>query len=116
MPTVTFVLAAGERRTVEAPVGLSLLEIAHRNDLPLAGDCGGSCSCGTCHVVVAEEDFLRVGPPHEDEEDVLDMVFGLVTTSRLGCQVIMTEALDGIVLYLPEYLAEIQRQAQRKRA
>jgi 2Fe-2S ferredoxin len=109
MPIVTFALADGERRSMEAPVGLSLLEVSWRHDVPIAGDCGGFCSCGTCHLVVADEDFLRVGPPHEDEEDVLDMVFELATTSRLGCQVIVTEAMNGIVLYLPEYLARFRR-------
>jgi 2Fe-2S ferredoxin len=102
MPTITFVYPDGTRKTVDAPVGLSVLEIAHKNDIyELEGSCGGSCACATCHVVVDEKDFGKLNAPTEQEEDMLDMAFNVKKTSRLGCQIKMTEELDGLVLYLP---------------
>ncbi len=101
MPTMTFVLQDGSRKKVDAPVGLSVLEIAQRNGIELEGACGGSCACSTCHVIVAEEWFARLGPASDDEEDMLDLAFGITLTSRLGCQIRMREALDGLVVKLP---------------
>lgn len=101
MPRVTFVAADGERRDIDAPEGLSILEVAHRNGVDLEGACEGSLACSTCHVIVDPAFYDRLGEPSEDEEDMLDLAFGLTHTSRLGCQIIVTEALDGIVLRLP---------------
>ena len=101
MPRVTFVAADGERRDIDAPEGLSILEVAHRNGVDLEGACEGSLACSTCHVIVDPAFYDRLGEPGEDEEDMLDLAFGLTHTSRLGCQIIVTEALDGIVLRLP---------------
>lgn len=101
MPCVTFVAADGERRDIDAPEGLSILEVAHRNGVDLEGACEGSLACSTCHVIVDPAFYDRLGEPGEDEEDMLDLAFGLTHTSRLGCQIIVTEALDGIVLRLP---------------
>lgn len=101
MPRVTFVTASGERRDIDAPEGLSLLEIAHKNGIDLEGACEGALACSTCHVIVEPEFYDMLNEPTEDEEDMLDLAFGLTHTSRLGCQIVLTEALDGIVVKLP---------------
>lgn len=101
MPTMTFIDHEGKRHEVDAPVGLSVLEIAHRNKIDLEGACEGSLACSTCHVVVDPEDIDRLAEPSEDEEDMLDLAFGLTRTSRLGCQIIITEELDGLTVRLP---------------
>ena len=102
MSKITFVLADGTRRVIEAEKGLSLLEVAHHNDLGLEGACEGSLACATCHVIIQSEWFDKLEPASEDEEDMLDMAFGLTATSRLGCQVIVTPELDGLVVTIPD--------------
>jgi ferredoxin, 2Fe-2S len=101
MPKMTFVEPNGTRHEVDAPIGLSVLEIAHSNNIDLEGACEGSLACSTCHVIVDNEDFERLAEPTEDEEDMLDLAFGLTRTSRLGCQIIMSEELDGLTVSLP---------------
>ena len=101
MPKVTFIDRDGTRIEVDAPVGLSLLEIARKHDIDIEGACEGSLACSTCHVIVDAEDFERLEEPTEDEEDMLDLAFGLTHTSRLGCQIKMTEELDGLTVSLP---------------
>ena len=101
MPHMTFVTPQGERITVEAPVGLSVLEIAHQNNIDLEGACEGSLACSTCHVIVDSEWYDTLPDAQEEEEDMLDLAFGLTRTSRLGCQIIMTDELDGLKLRLP---------------
>jgi 2Fe-2S ferredoxin len=101
MPKMTFIERDGSRREVEAPLGLSVLEIAHRHGVDIEGACEGSLACSTCHVIVDGDWFGRLANPTEDEEDMLDLAFDLQETSRLGCQIIMTEALDGLVVKLP---------------
>ncbi|MGI3776044.1 MAG: ferredoxin family 2Fe-2S iron-sulfur cluster binding protein [Janthinobacterium lividum] len=101
MPTMTFVQRDGSRREVDAPLGLSVLEIAHKHDVDVEGACEGSLACSTCHVVVDPGWFPRLAKPTEDEEDMLDLAFGLQKTSRLGCQIVMTKDLDGLVVSLP---------------
>lgn len=101
MPKMTFIEKDGTRREVDAPLGLSVLEIAHKHGFDLEGACEGSLACSTCHVIV-EADWYDVLPDaSEDEEDMLDLAFGLTKTSRLGCQIIMTEELDGLTVRLP---------------
>lgn len=102
MPRMTFVEPDGTRREVDAPVGLSLLEIAHDNDIDIEGACGGSMSCSTCHVIVDPAWFAKLAAPEEEEEDMLDLAFGLTRTSRLGCQIVITEELDGLIVTLPD--------------
>lgn len=102
MPRMTFINTDGSKVEVDAPVGLSVLEIAHANDIDIEGACEGSLACSTCHVIVASEDFERLTEATEDEEDMLDLAFGLTPTSRLGCQIIMSEELDGLTVTLPE--------------
>jgi 2Fe-2S ferredoxin len=101
MLKMTFVEPNGTRHEVDAPEGLSVLEIAHRNKIELEGACEGSLACSTCHVVVAPEWFDKVATASEDEEDMLDLAFGLTQTSRLGCQIVMQKDLDGLVVTLP---------------
>jgi 2Fe-2S ferredoxin len=102
MPKMTFIQRDGSRREVEAPIGLSVLEIAHRNDIDIEGACEGSLACSTCHVIVDAEWYELLKEATEDEEDMLDLAFGLTQTSRLGCQIIMTEELDGLTVRLPQ--------------
>lgn len=101
MPKMTFINPDGTRAEVEAPEGLSVLEIAHRNKIELEGACEGSLACSTCHIVVAPEWYDRLAAAEEDEEDMLDLAFGLTSTSRLGCQIIMKPELDGLVVSVP---------------
>jgi 2Fe-2S ferredoxin len=101
MPKMTFIEPNGTRREVDAPIGLSVLEIAHRNNIDLEGACEGSLACSTCHVIVTQDDYERLPDATEDEEDMLDLAFGLTHTSRLGCQIIMSEELDGLTVSLP---------------
>ncbi len=101
MPSMTFIERDGAARQVDAPLGLSVLEIAHKHGVDIEGACEGSLACSTCHVIADPAWFGRLATPTEDEEDMLDLAFDLQETSRLGCQIIMTEALDGLVVKLP---------------
>jgi 2Fe-2S ferredoxin len=101
MPKMTFVDPDGTRHEVEAPAGSSLLKIAHDNDIGIEGACEGSLACSTCHVIVDPQWYGVLPAPDEDEEDMLDLAFGLTPTSRLGCQIVMTEELDGLTVSLP---------------
>jgi ferredoxin, 2Fe-2S len=101
MPKMVFIEQNGTRREVEAPLGLSVLEIAHRNGIDLEGACEGSLACSTCHVIIDPEWYDLLKEATEDEEDMLDLAFGLTRTSRLGCQIIITEELDGLTVTLP---------------
>ncbi|BAM81509.1 probable adrenodoxin [Cyanidioschyzon merolae strain 10D] len=100
--SVTFVDREGVRHAVRAPIGSSMLEVAHENHIDLEGACEGSLACSTCHVYVSEEHFRRLPEPTDDENDMLDLAFGLQENSRLGCQVIATKELDGMELTLPK--------------
>jgi len=98
---MVFIERDGARREVDAPLGLSVLEIAHKNDIDIEGACEGSLACSTCHVIVDTDWYELLKDASEDEEDMLDLAFGLTATSRLGCQIVMTEELDGLVVRLP---------------
>ena len=101
MTKLVFIDKEGIAKEVDAAIGLSILEIAHQNNIDLEGACEGSLACSTCHVIVEENFYGKLELPLEDEEDMLDLAFGLTHTSRLGCQIIMREELDGMVLKLP---------------
>ena len=101
MPKMTFIERDGAAREVDAPIGLSVLEIAHKHGVDIEGACEGSLACSTCHVIVDPAWFADLVTPTEDEEDMLDLAFGLERTSRLGCQIVMSDALDGLVVRLP---------------
>ncbi len=101
MPSMSFIERDGTRRTVDAPIGLSVLEIAHKHGVDIEGACEGSLACSTCHVIVDPEWYAKLARASEDEEDMLDLAFGLEKTSRLGCQIVMFPALDGLTVRLP---------------
>lgn len=101
MPRVTFVTPGGEGRAVEAEAGATLLHVAWDNAIDIEGACGGVMACSTCHVIVDPAFYGRLPPPGEEEEELLDLAWGLEPTSRLGCQIVVTEALDGLVVRLP---------------
>ena len=102
MPRMTFITAGGERREIEAPDGLSVMEIARRHDLGIEGACEGSIACATCHVIVDAAFADRLDVASAEEEDMLDLAVGVQPTSRLGCQIVLTEELDGLTVRLPE--------------
>ena len=101
MPKITFIEPNGTHRQFDAEDGDTILDVAHRHDIDLEGACEGGMACSTCHVIVAEDWYERLGPISEEEEDMLDMAYDLTKTSRLGCQITLTGALDGIVVSLP---------------
>ena len=101
MPKIIFIEPDGRRRDIDAATGVTLQEIAEDYNIDLEGACEGCMACSTCHVIVADEWFDRLEPPTEEERDMLDLAFDLRRTSRLGCQIIMTDALDGLVVSLP---------------
>ena len=101
MPRMTFIERDGTPREVDAPLGLSVLEIAHKHGVDIEGACEGSLACSTCHVIIDPEWYELLKEASEDEEDMLDLAFGLTATSRLGCQIIITEELDGLIVQLP---------------
>jgi ferredoxin len=96
---ITFLDKEGASHTFEVADGDNLLDIAQAHDLEMEGACGGSCACSTCHVIVQDDDFYdKIEEPSDDENDMLDLAFGLTETSRLGCQVQMSKELDGLVV------------------
>ncbi len=101
MPRLVFIEANGERREVEAPAGASIMEVAHMFDVDIEGACEGVMACSTCHVIVDKDWYSKLGPVSDDEDYMLDLAIDLTETSRLDCQIIMTEALDGLVVRLP---------------
>lgn len=101
MPKVIFINPDNSKLEVIAPIGLSLLEVAHRHNIDLEGACEGSLACSTCHVIIDPAWFESLPEPSEDEEDMLDLAFGVTKTSRLGCQIRLTEELDGIIVRVP---------------
>lgn len=101
MVKITFIEPDQTERSVNAEVGHSLMEAATRNGVRgIAAECGGQCSCATCHVHVEEGFFELVGPPQDDEEDMLDFSDGRKPTSRLGCQVEVSQELDGMIVHV----------------
>ena len=87
-----------------------MLDIAQANDIDVEGACGGSCACSTCHVIVtSQEMYDKIPEPSDDENDMLDLAFGLMETSRLGCQVEMTKELDGLTVRLPAATRNLQK-------
>ncbi len=95
-------ISKGEPKIFEVPVGTTVLEAAHQNDIDLEGACEGSLACSTCHVIVDKKYYDMLNEPSEDEEDMLDLAFGLTPTSRLGCQIVMTQELDGLTVVVPD--------------
>jgi ferredoxin len=101
MITVTFISADGESLEVQAVDGRNLLDVAQAVGQPLEGTCEGQMACSTCHVIIDKDWFDRLPRAVEDEEDMLDLASGARRTSRLSCQIILTPALDGLVVHVP---------------
>jgi 2Fe-2S ferredoxin len=103
MAKITFIDSSGGKRTIEAEPGSTVMESAIRNDIPeIEAECGGACSCATCHVYVDEAWTDTVGGPQPMEEDMLDFAYDVRPNSRLSCQIKVTPALDGLVVTTPE--------------
>jgi 2Fe-2S ferredoxin len=102
MPKITYIDQDGAARTIDAEVGSTVMETAVANDIPgILATCGGSCSCATCHVYLDEEWFKRLGPLSLEELDMLDTAHDLEPTSRLSCQIPVTEEIDGLTVRTP---------------
>lgn len=98
MPKIIFLTARGERREIEAPIGLSVMEVAKHNGIDIEAACEGSLACATCHVIVDPSWYDKLPRRAEEEEDMLDLAFGLTKTSRLSCQILVSEELDGLTV------------------
>jgi ferredoxin len=109
MVRVTFVTAQNDRISAEAEAGSRLLEVAQNAGMPLEGTCEGQMACSTCHVVVAPDWFARLPAAVDDEEDMLDLAAGVTRTSRLSCQITLTDELDGLEVRIPEEARDMQR-------
>jgi len=104
MPKITFITYDGIEHVVDAENGRSLMEAAIDNDVPgIDADCGGCCSCATCHLFVDDSWRERVGAPADMEEDMLSVNDDRREGSRLSCQVEVSDALDGLVVRVPEF-------------
>lgn len=100
----------GDEHTFGVSAGDNLLDIAQDNDVEMEGACGGSCACSTCHVIVeSQELYDSMEEPDDDENDMLDLAFGLTETSRLGCQVKMSKKFDGLRVRLPSMTRNLQK-------
>lgn len=103
MAKITYVEANGTRHEVEAENGSTVMENAIRNDVPgIVAECGGACTCATCHVYVDKAWTTKAGGPSVMEEDMLDFAFDVNDSSRLSCQIKVTDELDGLVVHVPE--------------
>lgn len=104
MPKITFIQFDGTKTYIDAEIGSTVMNTALDNLVPgIDADCGGECSCATCHVIVSESDMKKVGQPSEAEESMLDLNPDRTRYSRLSCQIKVTEDLDGLVVNLPEF-------------
>jgi 2Fe-2S ferredoxin len=103
MAKITYIDFGGTARTIEVKTGLSVMEGAVKNNVPgIDADCGGACACATCHVYVDEAFRDLVGGPSAMEESMLDFAENVEPNSRLSCQIKVTDALDGLVVRIPE--------------
>jgi ferredoxin len=109
MIAVNFTAPGGERIAVDAAPGDNLLRVAQAAGLPLEGTCEGQMACSTCHVIVEPEWFDRLPPASEEEEDMLDLAAGAVRTSRLSCQIELTEELNGLSVRVPPEAHDMRR-------
>ncbi len=104
MPKITFVEYDGAVHAVEAEIGETVMEAAMRGGVAgIIAECGGSCTCATCHVYVDEAWIGKTGTRSDEEEEQLDNAYDVRPTSRLSCQIRMSEELDGIVVRTPSY-------------
>ena len=104
MPKITFISHNGKENVVDATEGISLMHAAIDNGVPgIDADCGGECSCATCHVMVADDWYAKTGGSNTNEEAMLDLNPERTPTSRLSCQIKVTKTLDGLVVNVPEF-------------
>jgi 2Fe-2S ferredoxin len=104
MPKITFIEHDGTVHTVEAELGSTVMETALKNGISgIVAECGGGCTCATCLVHVDAKWFPVVGPPSEEENQMIDTAFEVTETSRLSCQIKVTEKLDGLIVRTPSY-------------
>jgi len=102
MPKITYIEHNGKSHTVEVPTELTVMEGAVQNDIPgIDADCGGACACATCHVYVDEKWFNKLEKKEDAEEEMLDSAFEPNKSSRLSCQITVTNELDGLVVKMP---------------
>lgn len=106
---VHFTTARGEQVSSEAAAGDNLLRAAQAAGMPLEGTCEGQMACSTCHVIVAAEWFDRLPEASEEEEDMLDLAAGARRTSRLACQIVLAEELDGLAVAIPAEAHDMRR-------
>jgi 2Fe-2S ferredoxin len=103
MAKITYIDPAGTARTIDAEVGSTVMETAIKNDVPgIEAECGGACACATCHVYVDQARREKVGGPSPMEEDMLDFGYDVKPSSRLSCQIKVSDELDGLVVRTPE--------------
>ncbi len=103
MPKITYIDSSGTARSVDGQAGDTVMEAAIKNNIPgIEAECGGACSCSTCHVYVDEAWKAVTGEPGPMEEDMLDFAFDVRSDSRLSCQIKVTDAMDGLVIKTPE--------------
>jgi len=102
VPNIIYEEHNGTRHEIEVPVGTSLMQGAINYMVPgIEGDCGGLCACGTCHVYIDEKDQARCGSADELEQGMLEFAFDVADSSRLSCQIVVTEDMDGMVVRMP---------------
>ena len=103
MAKITFIAADGARYEVSSENGSTVMENAIRNGVPgIEAECGGACACATCHVYVDEAYRAATGEPEPMEQDMLDFAYDVRPNSRLSCQIRVSDALDGLVVAVPE--------------
>ena len=103
MPKITFIDKSGNSKTIDVENGLTVMEGAIQNDIPgIDADCGGSMACATCHVYVEEEWLDKIPKAEEAEVDMIDMALKKKKNSRLSCQILITDELDGLTVTTPE--------------
>ncbi len=103
MPKINYITHDNQTYSVDVQNGLTAMEGAVQNDIPgIDADCGGGMACATCHVYVNDEWFDKLPPKEDGEEDMLDMAFEPKKNSRLSCQIIISDELDGLVINIPE--------------
>jgi len=102
MPRIVFIEASGRDYEIEAEVGLSLMENAVRNGIDgIVAECGGACSCATCHVYIDKAWLDKVGAPNAIEQEMLDLAYDTQANSRLSCQIKVNDELDGLTIHIP---------------
>ena len=98
---VNFILRDGKKREFDVDAGQTLLDVARRHNIDIEGACGGAMACSTCHLIIDKEWYGCLPLPTNDEIDIMELALGITRTSRLGCQIRLTEAMDGLTVRLP---------------